>query len=339
MQGRIEAEMKLKEKINRKLEYEPVFLKQYIYFLSDYSWVTKNNYTTDILAFFKWLKEYREADEITLDILNELLPLDINAYLSEIKYIKEEDGTIRDSSSARQTRAWSALNSFFNFLSINGFIKDNIVMKTSRPKNRDVASNKYLTQKQMKQLMKIVEKNSGGSFTQRSKKVRDILLMKIFLTTGIRVEPLREINVEDIDFKNKTVITVNKGHKTKGFELVDSVMDTLNEWIPIRAQIMGVDVEGQTGALFVSNIQTRLSYWSINNTVKYYTSQVGIEGGFSCHKLRHSYGTAIYMMTKDIEYTKEKLGHESISTTQRYINEIDKNLDVVVNNKLNAIIG
>ena len=339
MQGRIEADMKLKYKVDNMLKGQPEVVGFYVGSLSQSSWNTRLAYTNIVVVFLRWIRKRKGVDEVTTEVLRSLLPLDIDAYMSDMQYIIDRNGQIRESSSSRQMKAWSGLHSFFDFLVRNKFVDDNIVDKTKRPKNRDTASSKYLTQPQMKKLTKIVEKTDIPGSRGKTIKMRDLLLIKMFLTTGIRVAPLREINIEDIDFEAQTVLTINKGHKTKEYKLTDAVMEAIRTWLPERARIMGVDPENQTGALFVSCNQTRLSYWSINNAVKYYTAEIGIEGGYSCHKLRHSYGTAVYMMTKDINYTKEKMGHADISTTQRYINEVDDKLDDEVNNKLDAIIS
>ena len=339
MKGRIEADMKYKYKIERMLNEQPEIVWQYVDSLSQNAWSTKLNYANVVLVFFRWVRNRKAVSEITPEILETLLPLDINAYMTDMQYIKDASGNIRESSSSRQMKTWSALNSFFDFMLVNGFVKENIVRKTKRPKNKDNSSCEYLTQSQMKQLIKKVEDTKIQGDRGKDIKLRDLLVIRLFLTTGIRVEPLREINIEDIDFKKKTVMTIQKGNLTHEYKLTDSVMETIAIWLPERARIMGVDEENQTGALLVSVNKTRLSYWSINKAVKRYTSQIGIEGGYSCHKLRHSYGTAVYMMTKDIYYTKEKMGHADISTTQRYINEVDSELDEVVNNKLDEIVS
>ena len=339
MQGRLEQDMKLKEVVDRLLKDQPQILTSYMDSLSENTWRTKKTYLDHVIIFFRWLKEKKNTSVIDIPLLESLLPLDINSYMADMRYKKDESGNIKEISSSRRAGSWSALNSFFDFLYQNELVKQNIVAKTKRPKDRSEASHDYLTQTQMKRLIHKVETAKHLSPLKKMMRPRDELLIKVFLTTGIRAEPLREINVEDIDFENKTVITINKGNKTKVFKLVDSVMESLNEWLKVRAGIMGQSEDRQTGALFISAQKTRLSYVAINDVVKFYTELIGIEGGYSCHKLRHSYGTAIYNMTKDIDYTKDALGHSSITTTQRYINEIDKDLDKVVEDKFSKIIS
>lgn len=339
MQGRIEADMEIKRKIDKLLIGQPDILRMYVDSLSENAWNTKHSYVVCVESFFKWILKRKAENKISIDLLKELLPLDINAYMSDMQYITDTNGIIKESSSSRRMQAWSALYSFFYFLTANGFVAENIVSKTRRPKNKDLPSHDYLTEEQIIQLIDKVENSIPRGYKRYERKCRDILIIKLFLTTGIRAEPLREINIEDIDFKNKTVITINKGHKTKVYKILDSVMEAINNWLPVRAKIMDVDVSNQTGPLFISSTKNRLNYCTINNVVKHYTSLIGIEGGFSCHKLRHSYGTIVYMTTKDINYTKEAMGHEDIGTTQRYVNEIDSNMDEKLDNKLSAIMG
>lgn len=339
MQGRVENDMKLKKRVENALKNEPVLLRQYIDSLSDSTWVTKKNYLNIVSLFFRWLIDNGKVKKIDIENMNQLLPLDISAYMNDLQYTTDKNGVIRESSSSRRTIGWSVLNSFFEFMVMNGMVKENIVSKTKRPKNKDKSSSEYLNQAQIKKLMKKLENPKAVSHGRQRTLTCDALIIKIFLTTGMRAEPLREINIEDIDFEKETVITINKGHKTKEFKLVKPVMEVMERWLDQRAELLKQPRDQQTGPLFVSNHGTRVSYSYIYDTVKYYTSLLGIENGLSCHKLRHSYGTAVYMATKDIEYTKNALGHQDISTTQRYINEVDDSMDELVNSRLTAMVG
>lgn len=340
MSGRVENDMKIKELLKYMLEDEPYILTQYVDSLADYSWTTKKNYVANIKLFFKWVKEKRGLSELTLDNIKTLLPMDLSGYFGEIKYKKDSNGNIVESSSSKQTCAWTALNSFFEFMTVNEFMNTNICSKTKRPKNRDNPSSKYLDQKQMKQLINKVERTRYVSTERKGLKDRDIVIIKMFLTTGMRAESLREIDIEDIDFENQTVTTINKGHKTKTFILMDTVIEDIKKWLIKRAAIMNVsDVHNQTGPLFVSLKRNRMSYDALNKTVKLYTKLIGIDDGYSCHTLRHSYGTAVYMITKDINYTKDALGHSDVSVTQRYINENDKSMDGLVAGRMSSIVG
>ncbi|WP_029318917.1 tyrosine-type recombinase/integrase [Butyrivibrio sp. AE3004] len=339
MNGRVESDLKIKRSIDKILVGQPIILRQYLDNMSQNTWITKKDYVQAVKMYFDWLRDERGVKDITVEFLSTQLPLDINAYMAKIKYITDTQGNIKESSSSKQAQAWSALKSFYEFLYINEFIKENPVAKTRRPKNTDAPCQKYLSQEQMKKLIKKIETENKISYQRSKLKPRDLTIIKLLLTTGMRAEPLIEINIEDIDFEHRTVSTINKGHKIKEFELIGSVMESLDEWLQLRAKIMDQPVNAQSGPLLVTICGERLGYWGLNNVVKTYTKLIGIKNGYSCHKMRHSYGTAVYSMTKDIDFTRKKLGHKSINTTQRYVNEVDDKLDDIVNSKLSAIVG
>lgn len=337
MNGRVERDLEFQKKLENKLRGQPEIIRHYSETLSETSWVTRLSYASKVILFYEWLKERKGATEISNELLAELLPMDIKAYMTSLEYTTDKHGNKKESSSSKRMTSWTALHSFFEFLHDNNYIETNICDKTKRPKNTDTASSKYLDQNQMSKLIRKVETGDESLSRVRSNlKDRDSAILKLFITTGMRVEALREIDIEDIDFENGIVKTINKGHKIKEFRLEENVLKAIEDWLPKRCKLLEQGMNEQTGPLFVSLKRQRISYWAVNNIVKEYTAIIGMDD-YSCHTLRHSYGTAIYNLTKDIEYTRKKLGHESVNTTQRYINETDKEIDDLVSKKMNKI--
>lgn len=337
MNGRIERDLEFQKKLEDKLKGQPEIIRHYAESLSEASSVTRLSYASKIVLFFNWLKDRKDIKEVDTKLLAELLPMDIQAYMTSLEYTIDKKGNKKESSSSKRMTTWTALHSFFNFLYINKFVESNICNETKRPKNRDAASSKYLDQNQMTKLIRKAESGDESLSRVRSNlKERDSAILKLFLTTGIRVEALREIDIEDIDFEKGIIKTINKGRKIKEFQIEDNVLIAIEKWLFKRCKLLDQEWDKQTGPLFVSLKRQRISYWAVNDIVKEYTAIIGMDN-YSCHTLRHSYGTAIYNLTKDIDYTRKKLGHENVNTTLRYINETDKEIDDLVSKRMNQI--
>jgi site-specific recombinase XerC len=152
---------------------------------------------------------------------------------------------------------------------------------------------------------------------QYSFKNRDIAIMLLFMTTGMRKTALITLNIQDIDFDNQSIIVVDKGEIEQKYTLNDLTMKYINLWMYDR------DEYTDTEALFVSKEGTRLSGTGIDKIVKKYTKEgLGIE--LSPHKLRAGFASILYETKHDAEFVRKAIGHSNISTTLRYITTDNK---------------
>jgi site-specific recombinase XerD len=142
---------------------------------------------------------------------------------------------------------------------------------------------------------------------------RDLLILMIFLYTGIRCTALTEINMSDIDKTNLTLTIIDKRNKKRVFEIDHDLIELYN-----RVCEYNKKKKWGTEALFVSNRGQRISSSTVAKLIEKYTQNITKK--ITPHKLRRTYGTNMYHETGDIYAVKAALGHEDIRTTQIYVN-------------------
>ena len=159
----------------------------------------------------------------------------------------------------------------------------------------------------------------AGSISARSQqqkfKNRDMSIMLLFMTTGMRKTALDEINVDDVDLCSRKLRIIDKGNKIHTYILNNQTIDALNSWIFDRNNILnGVKCD----ALFISKDLRRMHGNSISKLVDKYAME-GLGYHISPHKLRAGLASIMYEKTGNIEFTRKVIGHANITTTQRYI--------------------
>lgn len=234
------------------------------------------------------------------------------------------DGTIKETSGSYQQNIYSALKNFLGFLAIRNYIERNYMIDIDRPKSHDLERIKKERIKLKKEDFKLVL-DKANLEPDPVYRYRNSLILKILMETGMRETALRIINISDIDFDNKTLVTIDKGKggKFQVYPLNDSTIETLKKWLKFRKYFEKYPRD----ALFLNYQGERLSCKGISRIVdKYFQEALGKH--VSPHKIRGGVASILYEQTGDIEFVRRALDHEKTETTQRYIttenNERDK---------------
>ena len=168
------------------------------------------------------------------------------------------------------------------------------------------------------EILKCVQNGVGSHKAkehQKNMRNRDILIMLLFMQTGMRKTALSEINIDDIDLSKRELLVIDKGNKRHIYYLTDDVVKYLKLWLLQRDKILG---DNYSDALFISENKTRLSNNAIYKLVEKYCEEA-LDERISPHKLRSGFCSILYNETKDAEFVRRAVGHSNISTTQRYI--------------------
>jgi site-specific recombinase XerD len=145
---------------------------------------------------------------------------------------------------------------------------------------------------------------------------RDYAILTLLLRTGIRVSECVGLDLSDINFKEMSMCVVRKGHKEHILYFDDVVEDALMDYIQFeRPKYIESDKEK---ALFLSNRKKRLAVRSIQEMVDKYAKVAVSNKKISPHKMRSTYGTALYNKTGDIRLVADVLGHSDINTTAKH---------------------
>src|SRR6056297_1157154 len=135
----------------------------------------------------------------------------------------------------------------------------------------------------------------------------------------MRIYELVNLDLEDIDFKDKSIKFYGKGNKERYVPLHDDIILAVKQYIPERNSINPANEDAKK-ALFLSRRGNRISVRSIQLFVKKYAKLAGVKNAekITPHKLRHTFASLLYLKTKDLKVLQDLLGHTDISTTQIY---------------------
>lgn len=307
MNGRTEKEIKSERTVIEKLKYYPEVLSDFYYDMKDSgkSYLTAAKYIDYVIHFILFITGKTIKDSFYKNIT----PTDIKRYMNSIKTKEDDSGNVIEVGDEIRAVRWSAINLFFAFLKDNEYINENPVEKTKRPRAKVEHTVTYLTKEEITAMLTKVKEEAKPTFLNR-----DLSILSLAITTGLRVNAICNINISDVNFKENTISVIEKGHKRRQIPFGENIKQVLQDWVIDRkTYFKGID----TDALFISQFKQRLSTDMVRRMVIKYTDGV-TEKKITPHKLRASCAVALYDQTKDILLVKDILGHDSIETTTRY---------------------
>ena len=304
--------------------------------------LTRFAYAGDIRIFLDFLLKYRfkgkysDIKDITLEDIEQLTAFDIEMFLEYLSLYTIDGRKIKCGDRAKE-RKLSAIRSFYKFFYKHDLLSENVTQKVDTPKIHDKPII-FLEKKEISRLLE--EAREGESLSAREKayhnltKERDVALLSLLLGTGMRISECVGINQKDLDMENNAVsITRKGGNKTILYfssEVADALIDYLNwkeEQITQQTQF-GKNIK-DPDALFLSLQGRRINVRSAEKLVKKYAAYAAPLKKISPHKLRSTFGTALYRETKDIYVVADILGHRDVNTTKKHYaaisDEIRKN--------------
>jgi site-specific recombinase XerD len=146
------------------------------------------------------------------------------------------------------------------------------------------------------------------------KNKRDIAMFKLMLRCGLRVEEVSNLSLGDMDLKKRRIIVQKgKGGKGRVVYISDDAHDALVAYLKVRShyQIKKVFLV-EKGTYKGQPISVR----GIQKRIEYYAKKTGLK--VSCHRLRHTMATQLLNAEAEVETIQDLLGHNWITTTQRY---------------------
>ena len=306
MTGRLEKEIVSKQKMQCKLVELPNIFTEFYYALDaeGKSYTTLNNYISHNVDFMHYILSNFPSDTFYRNIKAS----HINQYMASIRH-KEVNGQVIKIGDEIRAARWTSIMTFFKFLKSNDYISDNPVEKTNRPKIKTTHKVTYLNKKEIGRVLNEVSKNAS-----KKKLSRDLCLMSLALSTGLRVSAITQINVNDIDFDNNTIKVIEKGDKIRDINFGENLKVLMHQCIKDRDTSF---TNITTDALFVSQWGKRMTTQAVRDLVAKYTSVVPGKH-ITPHKLRASTAMNLYGSGVDILTIASILGHENVTTTQRY---------------------
>jgi integrase/recombinase XerC len=176
-------------------------------------------------------------------------------------------------------------------------------------------------------------KKGGGGAALGSKSTgselllpRDCALLELLYAAGLRVSELTGLNLEDMEQNERMLRVRGKGNKERIVPYGTKAQEALEKYWPLREQLL-LQTSGsggmrraapRTNAVFLNYAGSRLTQRSVGRIVKKYVKLVNINWDLHPHSLRHAFATHLLADGADLRAIQELLGHQSLSTTQKY---------------------
>ncbi len=217
-------------------------------------------------------------------------------------------------------RKLSCIRSFFDYLFKNELIPANVATMITLPKRREKPI-LYLEQHEVERMVDAVI--TGEGLSERQQKLleitrgRDMAILFVFLGTGVRVSELVGLDIDDLDLEANAFVVTRKGGDQTILYYPDQVREALEAYLREREEI--APLPGHEHALFLSLQRRRITTRAVENLVKKYgLIAAPLKKRISPHKLRSTFGTALYQQTGDIYLVSDALGHSDVNTTKRH---------------------
>ncbi len=281
--------------------YTDLFL-DYLLKVKRYSTRTITSYRTDIVQFEAFIKERYGVDGVQ----------DADASLVRTWFAELIDG-----GNSRNTfnRKLSALRSLYKYLFSTGIISINPMVKmTAVKKERRLPV--YVEEESIEALLDpaYFENNFSG--------LRDLLILELFYSTGMRLSELLELKHADVNTEKQQIRIFGKGQKQRIVPMLDGVMRIYHAYSSQKLKELG-DLPGDW--VFVTDKGRKLYAGFVYRRVNYLLSRVSTKTRKSPHVMRHSFATHMLNRGADLNAIKELLGHSNLSATQVYThNTVEK---------------
>ena len=296
----------IKEKITEICSKEVISLinRFAIYIKSErgYSIHTLNSYETDILYFLDFISKAKEKIITNAD-LEQLTIYDFRLWLSD---------RLEVNSNSTNARAVASLRSFFRFLNENNFIQNQQIEKVKTPK----------IAKAIPKAVEVIDINKIFEAIAHIRKSdweikRDQALLTLLYGCGLRISEglsLTKLSLEN----SQNLIISGKGKKQRMVPLLPIVKERIDQYLKICPFKINHDQE-----IFLSKSGKKYSRYDFDHLIKNLRRKLNLSETITPHSFRHSFATHLLESGGDLRSIQQLLGHESLSTTQRYT-KIDK---------------
>jgi integrase/recombinase XerC len=250
-------------------------------------------YTGDLgnLAMYVGSRKWREIDHIT-----------IRGFLSHLYQ--------KGLSKTSVARSLAAVRSLYKWLAQEGVVEQNPAALVSTPQ----------LPKKLPRVPTIEEMNAAleGKMPEIAAfPERDRLMLELLYGCGIRNSELVGINIEHMRRGETAILIQGKGKKQRFVLFGDAVEAALKAYLPERQKVL-TESHRTTSALLVNRRGGRLTTRSVGRIIKKIAVAKGLSPDVHPHTLRHAFGTHMLEEGADLRAIQEMLGHERLSTTQRY---------------------
>ena len=276
----------------------------YLARVRNYSPNTAAAYAQDLDCFLIW------ASNCGIDVL-QATHRDFRRFLSSLSGAGYAKTTVN--------RRLSAVRSFYSWLVREGVIESNPAAVVSSPKLPKSLPH-VLSQEDVEKLLKCADASTPAG-------ALDAALVELLYASGARIGEVASLDVDRIDFSDKSVRLFGKGSKERIVPLYPAALHALDAYLAHARPVLlanhkgGLTVEEAADAqraLFINARGARMSERSLRARFEKLLAQAGLAGMATPHTMRHTFATEVLDGGADLRSVQEMLGHASLSTTQIY---------------------
>ena len=244
---------------------------------------TVKAYTSDILSFQDFIRG-KPWRKVTAE--------DISNYLISLSDLL---------SKRSQARILSSLNSFFDYLGLEGEREDNPASMVDAPK-----LGQYLPV--------VLSVEEVRDILDSARNSRDRAILEVLYGCGLRVSELCSLKISQVYLDDLFVKVKGKGSKERLVPMAESTAEAISAYLAERRESDSKNED----TLFLNRFGAALSRVAVFNLVKDSALRAGVSKNISPHSFRHSFATHLIENGADLRVVQEMLGHESILTTEIY---------------------
>lgn len=281
----------------------------YLRFQRNASPHTLRNYTSDLQQFLSHLTHTPEGETRPAPELVQIDNLTIREFLGALYQKRNTKASV--------ARKLATLRSFMKFLSAQGAIQTNPAKIVASPKLESRLPD-YVSIDAMTQLIEAPD-------TDTDLGKRDRVILEMLYGAGLRVSELVGLNLGDISVGEGLIKVVGKGRKERIVPFGKRAAEALESYFLVRTKRVRARASSRTKtgaregeAVFLNFRGGRLTSRSVGNIVDRYVGQLAQKLKVHPHTLRHTFATHMLNAGADLRTIQELLGHESLSTTQKY---------------------
>ena len=322
------------EKIQKEL---PSFMRSYFSYLKgNVLPMTRLAYLHDVRFFMNYLisetalTTAEHPKDITSEEMNAIEAQDINLFIDYCRKYMVDDGetvTVYENSNKSLARKKSSVSVLFKQLYRDGLVERNITdgfdpIRVPKPGEREI---KALQDDEVMIMLDAVTNGTGLTDHERRywerTKLHDKAILMLFVTYGLRLSELQQLNVSSFNFSRGEFIIYRKRGKESVMPLNRSVIMVLTDYMTSERKTITAQNNAAEDALFLSLQGKRITERAIRELVKKYTSialRTSRDSGYSPHKLRATAATSLIGRGNSIYDVAALLDHEQVTTTQLY---------------------
>ena len=277
---------------------------------------TVRNYLSDLRQFLDIVESDRGEGDEPLVHPSQIEAGMIRAYLKVLYQRGVEARTLG--------RKLASLRSFLQFMKRRGYVDNNAARAVRTPKATRPLPNTLPIDHVFALLGTPQEPASGGGVSWMVK--RDQAILEIFYASGVRVSELAALDVRNIDLAEGTMRVLGKGNRERQVYFGKTAAGVLKLYLEVRETM---ELGQGEPALFLNRHGHRLSTRGLHMLIKKHCRRTGVSPRTSPHTLRHAFATHLLDNGADLRSIQELLGHQQLSTTQKYTHvSVDRMLDV-----------